>query len=541
MHSRTLTLSNAVAGMIKRLIIKDYMAHKETELELDPGVTVLTGPNNSGKSAVVEALRSVAQNPPPHHVIRHGASQAVVRVELESGEAVEWVRSRGNTIYRVSQGGRDDNEAGDGSEVYAKFGRTPPEDVRRLLRLDLVETESGSVDIHIGNQRYPVFLLDQTGSQAASFFAASTEAEYLLRMQQVLKSKTDRTKSRRKEILQECSDLEQALDLYEPLANLDSALSGAEALHSQLIALQKILPLQEQVIKVLEATDRQHAGKVKLAQVFELLAIPPQVHETKGLGLVVEDQESILLDSRKVEANLEALTSLSVPPVLQDTSPLDALIRACENNRIALSSRCLKETALQALGPPPALHEIEKLDQVLRSLHRTECHLSHSAASGEVLEVILPPPELRPAEPLHDLIEQLTAADRSAALFTTIGESLEKVKAPPEPHHSRSLEESVVSLDGVQKRLQETHRRSDILLELISTPEPQPVAGGDDILERLTAGIRRLEANARLREDLVVSMASKRLEIEEVIEDLGLCPLCGQILDVAHFLEEAHG
>ena len=527
--------------MIKRLIIKDYMAHKQTELELDPGVTVLTGPNNSGKSAVVEALRSVAQNPPPHHVIRHGASQAVVRVELESGEAVEWVRSRGNTIYRVFQGGRDDNEAVDGPEVYAKFGRTPPEDVRRLLRLDLVETESGSVDIHIGNQRYPVFLLDQTGSQAASFFAASTEAEYLLRMQQALKSKTDRTKSKRKEVLQECSELEQEIDLYEPLADLDSALSGAEALHSQLIALQKTLPLLGQVIRVLEATYRQHAGKVKLAQVFELLAVPPQVHETKGLGLVVEDLESILLDSEKVEANLEALTSLSVPPVLQNTYHLDALIRACENNRIALSSRCLKETALQALEPPPALHEIQRLDEVLRSLHRTEGHLSHSAASGEVLEVILPPPELISIEPFHDLIEQLTAADRSAALSTTIGESLEKLKAPPEPHHLRSLEESVVSLEGVQKRQQETHRRSDILLELTSAPEPQPVAGGDDILDRLTACIRRLEGNAQLRKDLVVSMALKRREIEEVIEDLGLCPLCGQAFDVAHFLEEAHG
>jgi exonuclease SbcC len=44
-----------IQAMIKRPKISDYMAHKETELELGPGVTVLTGPNNSGKSAVVEA------------------------------------------------------------------------------------------------------------------------------------------------------------------------------------------------------------------------------------------------------------------------------------------------------------------------------------------------------------------------------------------------------------------------------------------------------------------------------------------------------
>ena len=57
--------------MIQRIILDDFLAHKHTELALGPGVTVLTGPNNSGKSAMVEALRCVATNPPPRHFIRH--------------------------------------------------------------------------------------------------------------------------------------------------------------------------------------------------------------------------------------------------------------------------------------------------------------------------------------------------------------------------------------------------------------------------------------------------------------------------------------
>jgi DNA repair ATPase RecN len=87
--------------MIKRITIDDYMAHQHTVLELGPGVTVLTGPNNVGKSAVVEAIRSVAQNPAPEHVVRHGARQALVRVELDSGEVIEWVRKKSNAVYRL--------------------------------------------------------------------------------------------------------------------------------------------------------------------------------------------------------------------------------------------------------------------------------------------------------------------------------------------------------------------------------------------------------------------------------------------------------
>jgi DNA repair ATPase RecN len=313
--------------MIKRLKIKDYMAHKETELELDPGVTVLTGPNNSGKSAVVEALRSVAQNPPPHHVIRHGASQAVVRVELDSGEAVEWVRSRGNTIYRQFKAVPDGDDAGAPPEIYAKFGRTPPEDIRNLLRLDLVETESDAVDIHIGNQRYPIFLLDQTGSQAASFFAASTEAEYLLRIQQALKTKTDRARSKRKELLQECAELEDSLKFYLPLEDLDLNLSTSEELYTRLIALQQALPRLGRTIEVLEETGLQHSRKMKSSAIFEFLSLPPQTYATKGLELVAQEIQGVLQQLGTVEARATALTALSGPPEMHDTSRLDALIR----------------------------------------------------------------------------------------------------------------------------------------------------------------------------------------------------------------------
>ncbi|MEJ5349733.1 MAG: hypothetical protein WHS46_13720 [Desulfosoma sp.] len=47
-------------------------------MELHSGVTVLTGPNNTGKSAVVKALRCVSENPPSAQLSRHGATKAVV-------------------------------------------------------------------------------------------------------------------------------------------------------------------------------------------------------------------------------------------------------------------------------------------------------------------------------------------------------------------------------------------------------------------------------------------------------------------------------
>jgi len=527
--------------MIARIKIKDYMAHKDTELELSAGVTVLTGPNNSGKSAVVEALRSVAQNPPPHHVIRHGATKAMVRVELDSGEAVEWVRSRGNTIYRLFKLGQDADSPGETPEIYAKFGRTPPEDIRTLLRLDLVETETGAVDIHIGNQRYPIFLLDQTGSQAASFFAASTEAEYLLRVQQALKTKTGRAKSKQKELLLECAELDEALKLYLPLQDLDLALSTTEALYARLVALQQALPFLQQTLGALQETRSHYVRKVTFLAALESLSAPPQIHETANLEQTLQGLQGILVHLGQVVSGAEALRALASPPEVHTTAHLDAIIEARENNLLNLNRRRLAESALEPLEPAPVLHEIRHLEETTRNIEYTGTNRKRVAATESVLGATMAPPQTKAVAPLLTLIEQWAAGARSLSLYSSREGALESLHDPPELHHRRSIEELVASLGDVQSRLQNTRRLNAILTDLPASPEPQPVAGGNELLTRLTVLRGQFDANTRLQEELGSTIAKKRREIEQVIQDLGLCPLCGQTLDMEHFLEATHG
>ncbi|MDD4733110.1 MAG: AAA family ATPase, partial [Desulfovibrio sp.] len=119
--------------MIQRIILEQFQAHKHTELELGPGVNVLTGLNNTGKSAVVEALRCLATNPPPRHVIRHGAAQARVEVVLEDGVRVAWNRKKNTAWYELWLPGQDE------PEYFRKLGRgMVPDEVRDALRLDEV-------------------------------------------------------------------------------------------------------------------------------------------------------------------------------------------------------------------------------------------------------------------------------------------------------------------------------------------------------------------------------------------------------------------
>ncbi|MBV8781032.1 MAG: AAA family ATPase, partial [Phycisphaerae bacterium] len=81
--------------MIRRITLDNFMSHAHTVIELDAGLNALIGPNNCGKSAVVEALRAVCDNTRgTEYVIRHGAKEATVMIETDDEHIVIWRRRK---------------------------------------------------------------------------------------------------------------------------------------------------------------------------------------------------------------------------------------------------------------------------------------------------------------------------------------------------------------------------------------------------------------------------------------------------------------
>src|SRR5687767_9368096 len=97
--------------MLKRVRLKDYMSHADTEIELAEGLTVLVGPNHCGKSAVVSALEAVARGQEGDFMVRHGAKGCEVTVETADGHEITWRRRRQAPSYVL-----------DGQE-FARLGR----------------------------------------------------------------------------------------------------------------------------------------------------------------------------------------------------------------------------------------------------------------------------------------------------------------------------------------------------------------------------------------------------------------------------------
>lgn len=350
--------------MIRRLTLTNFMAHASTTLELAPGLNVLCGPNNTGKSAVVEALRCLANNPSPRHYIRHGASEARVEALLDDGWRVAWVRRKAYALYEVYAPGQDE------PQVFAKLGRgmVPPE-VARLVKLAPVGFDKGDeVDVHLGDQRHPIFLLDKPGSLMADFLASSTESAHLMAMQDALREKTRRMKIEQRKLEEAAGRARSGLDRLSALPDVSLSL---ERLREDGRVLQDRAARMPAVQAEVERMERL-AGEARTLRartsLLGGLAKPPSPVPAADLAATLAAVDALRSRSASIRATLARLAPLAAPGGLRPCAPLaDACAQA--GSLGALKARASgRLAALARLSPPPELPDPAPLAGLVESM-----------------------------------------------------------------------------------------------------------------------------------------------------------------------------
>ena len=110
--------------MIRHIELRNFQKWKSLVLDLDPQITVLVGPTDVGKSAVIRALRWLCLNRPGGEEFRRfGSKLTKVRVTLLDGTTVQRIRSNTRNEYWV-----DD-------KVFRAFGTSVPVPVQEALGL----------------------------------------------------------------------------------------------------------------------------------------------------------------------------------------------------------------------------------------------------------------------------------------------------------------------------------------------------------------------------------------------------------------------
>jgi hypothetical protein len=193
---------------------------------------------------------------------------------------------------------------------------------------------------------------------------------------------------------------------------------------------------------------------------------------------------------------------LSAPSPLEETASLAHL-----SGRLAATDRLLKQYRqeqenLLELAQPPLIQDVLLLEQLLENLHSREYLKNRASYRQEILAVVTAPPDLAEVADLTGVIAQLFRLQARGRQMAGLAGTLGALVALPDMAPTQDLEKLIGQTEGVIKKISEKQQARDSLEE---------------------------------------ALVHKRMEVAELIRETGLCPLCGSPMDVAHFLEAAHG
>lgn len=140
---------------IASINLHNALSWKFETLNLSPGLNVVVGPSDSGKTNVYRAVRAVVENAPADRFVRIGESEGFASIEFDDGATVTLAKGTGRNAansYRV--------DGPSGGRLYQKVGADCPAEVSSVLRLGPVDLSGFEADIHFASQRGPAFGVD---------------------------------------------------------------------------------------------------------------------------------------------------------------------------------------------------------------------------------------------------------------------------------------------------------------------------------------------------------------------------------------------
>ena len=463
--------------MITRIELKNFMSHAQTVIEPAAGLTVLVGPNNVGKSAIVAALQILSHNEKSDYVIRHGEKECSITVETDDGHTIQWRRKR-SPSYVID--GQQFDRLGKGGV---------PDELKTALRLpNFGDSNDSDFDIHFGMQKSPIFLLDSSAANAAKFFASSSDVIRLISMQKKHKEKLSDAKKEKGRLETESAGLTVQLEHLAPVVEIDDRLEQLEESFEQLVQL---------------------ASQIEAAV----------------------DLEQELATQAKVlstwQAKAGAIAPLTSPPEMQPTAALQQLITDLQqaNETQQVAERIA--TVLKPLGNPPALYDVLSLAQVAEKLLALGQEIEVGAKQTGLLEQLTVPPQLLDTQVPQRLIGELRSTIQEIEEAERRHTVLRQVASPPQIQEDARLPELIQALAKAMADQRFWEQKQATYAKLHQSPEPIETATGELLLSQLVQATKQIEICQAAEQAAREALAAVEQELRTQAEG-EVCPVCGE-------------
>ncbi|TCS92592.1 AAA family ATPase [Hazenella coriacea] len=214
-------------NLFKKLIIENFQSHEHTVIDFSTGLNVFVGPSDSGKSAILRALRWVLFNVPRGtDFIRKGATQC--RVSLIFADGTEVIRLRSSSVNRYILRIPDQEE-----QQFEGFGNTVPQEIIQVHHIEPIQLDQKEIFLHFGTQLESPFLLSESDRNKAKIIGRISGAHLIDNALKKTSADRQQMGMETKQLEQQIANLKEKLEPYAELPKMEEAYLQTEALFAQ--------------------------------------------------------------------------------------------------------------------------------------------------------------------------------------------------------------------------------------------------------------------------------------------------------------------
>lgn len=335
--------------MIERLNITNFQCHQSLSLDLCPGVNVIAGTSDVGKSAVLKALLWLITNKPQGLGFRNwdcGKGDVVtVEARLTSGDTVARSRSEGVNEYRLND------------RPFVAMKSDVPLDIAEVLNMQPVNMQT---------QFMPHYLISTSSGEVARTLNDACDLSIIDATLKGINGVVSTAKSSAKAAQEVVDGLQEVLDSLEWVPDAEARLAKIEAEAAEADSRSTRTGELQSLLKELEALEPNIA---RITALLDLYAPIPEItnlvsgieekeRQIQNLAEILEgvgttDQRIAaihLLDAKAVKKAVDALTefqdtearSKSLSSFLQEWEDMDDALCAAHHDH-AMSSDALAQ------------------------------------------------------------------------------------------------------------------------------------------------------------------------------------------------------
>jgi exonuclease SbcC len=268
---------------IAEVSIKGFQAHENSRINLSPFLTVITGPNDSGKTAFQMAIRWVAEGEPDgDEFLLHfedkvtgqtikQAEEVTVGITMDDGSRVIKKRRKGKTMHRIERPGCEPVE-------YVKAD--VPEEVVELLGIKKKTFGETTLDLNFQYQHDACFLISEVPSVGAKVLGKLAKAESI---DLAIAAETKAQFAARQAISESAKAIEQYTEQLKIYMDLDAkllqleeaeaAFADAEKFIAQVTKLRAIFSRWEEATNIIAAKNSRRQYLEEVIKYSEPIAI----------------------------------------------------------------------------------------------------------------------------------------------------------------------------------------------------------------------------------------------------------------------------